>query len=290
MSHTPLERIQQWMQAVIQDPLGEGTGAHRAAPDSTADSEPKAIEDIIARSRQLSAESRLEIYNRAYFARLVDCLESEFPAVRFAAGPEAFGGLVLGYLQAWPSRSDTLASLGAHFADYLLTTRPPRDENESLPDFADLLIDLARLERTYSEVFDGPGPERIPGLEHVALAELSAEEFAASNIRFHDSVRLLTLQFPCHEFASAVRQERDPIAPAPSPTHLVIFRRDFVVRRLAVTPRQFELLCRLHAGATVGEALAQAARDAEDLPELAAEVRVWFAEWTKAQLFREVAR
>jgi hypothetical protein len=290
MNHTPLECLQQWMQDAIQHPWGAAAAAQDAAPLTPADLTPATIDDVIARSRQLSAAARLEIYQHAYFARLVECLESEFPAVRFAAGPEAFAGLALGYLHAWPSRSDTLASLGAHFAEYLLATRPPRDENDSPPDFADLLIDLARLERTYSEVFDGPGPERTPGLEFAALAELSAEEFATSKIKFHDSVRLLTLQFPCHEFASAVRQERDPIPLAPAPTQLVVYRREYVVRRMSVAPRQFELLCRLHDGATVGDALAQAARQVENLQELTAEVRAWFGEWARAQLFREVVR
>lgn len=285
-----LAQIQRWMQTAIQDPTGSLSAIPTQQSAIVVDSRPTAIADVITRSTQMSAAERLEIYRHAYTARLVDCLESEFPAVRFAAGAEAFAGLAIVYLHSHPSRSDTLSALGAHFADYLQKTRPARDEKNPEADFAEFLIELARLERIYAEIFDGPGPEQQRGLLEADLSQLSADKFAASKIAFHDSVRLITLQFPGHEFASAVRQGQEPPPPAPAETLLVVFRRDYVVRRMAVTPFQFALLSGLESGATISEALASAARDEQRVDDLRNDVRTSFATWTAAPLFRELIR
>jgi hypothetical protein len=227
----------------------------------------------------------LSIYGHAYYARLLECLRAEFPAVLHAAGDEAFAGLAAGYLQSYPSRNYTLAELGRHFSDSLQETRPPRAADSQLPDFADFLIDLARLERCYSEVFDGPGPERVPGLTPEALASLSPAQFADSRLVFHDSVRLLELRFPCHEYASAVRQERDPVPPAATSTQLVVYRKNYVVRRFGVTPVQFAMLSDLQRGCTLAKALQRAA-SAKNASQF---VRQCFADWTAAPLFRAVS-
>ncbi len=286
MNDTTLAQLQQWLQTVIQHPQGPEAGTHSTAQDSLR----RTIVDIVTPSRRLGAAERIEIYNRAYFARLLDCLESEFPAVRYAAGEDAFAGFAIGYLQACPSRSDSLADLGAGFVDYLAATRPPREAVSDTPDFADMLIDLARLERTYSEVFDGPGPETDPGLNPETLAGFSADEFAASRLRFHNSVRLSALRFPCHEYAGAVRKNQHPQPLSPSPTLLVIYRRGYVVRRCSVSPLQFELLTRLRDGATIGESLVETARMTDDLEQLTGNMQTWFAEWTRAPLFQDVVR
>ncbi|MFO0919644.1 MAG: DNA-binding domain-containing protein [Planctomycetaceae bacterium] len=249
MQDWSLTSLQRWFQSAIQYPDHEAVSTE--LPSQII---PKAVSEAITRSRRLTSEQRLQIYQHAYFARLLECLEAEFPATRHAAGEDAFAGFGWGYLRASPSRSDSLADLGAGFADYLTSTRPPRAERESELDFADFLIDLARLERTYSEVFDGPGPETGTGLAPTRLARLSPEEFAACRLEFQESVRLLLLQFPCHEFASGVRHDQHPDPPAPALTRLVVFRRDYIVRRLTVATTQWEMLVQLQSGAAIGGA------------------------------------
>jgi hypothetical protein len=91
-----------------------------------------------------------------------------------------------------PSRSYTLAELGRGFSEYLFETRPPTHSPADEPDFADFLIDLARLERCYSEVFDLPGPEREPGLTPEIITSIAPVQFAGTRLIFHDTVRLLT--------------------------------------------------------------------------------------------------
>ena len=78
------------------------------------------------RSKRRTSVERLEVYANAYYARLLECLRDEFPALLHAVGEEVFDGLAFGYLQAYPSTSYTLSNLSRNFARFLEETRPPR--------------------------------------------------------------------------------------------------------------------------------------------------------------------
>ena len=126
------------------------------------DVSPDQVEDVVDPSKRRTSIERLEVYANAYYARLLECLRDEFPALFHALGEEVFDGLAFGYLQFYPSRSYTLSDLSRQFAEYLEETRPRDDDDANgSPSWPDFMIDLARLERCYSEVFDGPGAERL---------------------------------------------------------------------------------------------------------------------------------
>ena len=286
-----LDQLQGWMQSVITHPAGIEAGANSDPARAALGVEVDELDDVVCRSQRLSSADRLRIYGNAYFARLLECLRAEFPAMVKALGEEAFDRLAFGYLLEHPSQSYTLSRLAAALPEHLARTRPPRepDSDQNSPDFADFLIDLALLERTYSEVFDGPGPEQTPTLKPSDLAGLSVEQFAESRLVLHDCVRLLSLRFPVHEYATAVRHGEDSGFPEARSTHLVVTRRDYIVRRFEVSPIQFELLAALQRGSSVGEALlAIQPHDADDLSKLAADLRCWFHEWASAPLFQRL--
>ena len=81
-----LNRIQQWMQSVITHPDGvvggiESDGARRQIDVATEN-----IEQVITPSQTLTSIERLEIYGNAYYARLLECLHDEYPALVHALG------------------------------------------------------------------------------------------------------------------------------------------------------------------------------------------------------------
>ena len=287
-SHS-LDQLQRWMQSVITHPSGIETGANSHPARAALGMEVEALDDVVCRSQRLGSADRLRIYGNAYFARLLECLRAEFPAMVKALGEEAFDGLAFGYLLEHPSQNYTLSRLAGSLPEHFAKTRPPRDTDENSPDFADFLIDLAILERNYSEVFDGLGPEQTPTLKPSDLARLSVEQFAESRLVLHDCVRLLSLRFPIHEYATAVRHGEDPDFPEARSTYLVVTRRDYIVRRFEVSSIQFALLTALQQGSSVGEALlAMPPHDAADLAQLATDLRRWFLEWTSAPLFQRL--
>jgi hypothetical protein len=288
-----LAQIQRWLQAVITHPDGVEAGLTSLEARAEIDVSPDQIEDVVDPSNRRTSIERLEVYANAYYARLLECLRDEFPALHHAVGEEVFDGLAFGYLQSYPSHSYTLSELSRHFVDYLEETRPRDDDDpDGAPSWPDFMIDLARLERSYSEVFDGPGAERLTLLGAADLQHLSPESWVEARLLPVPCLRLLSLRYPVHEYATAVREKREPDFPDPKPTRLAISRINYVVRRWTLTRVQFELLEALIAGQTVGAAIERAAtlaaESGESIDRLADNLRDWFAEWSSAGFFRTI--
>jgi hypothetical protein len=283
----PLDRLQRWMQRVITHPQGAAAGVNSAEARLHLDVWADDVADVISPSHALSSIQRLEIYGNAYYARLIECLAAEFPATQHLVGEEAFGGFVFEYLQQYPSTSDTLGDLGAKFPQYLAEARPPREVDQ--PDWADFLVDLATLERTYSDVFDGPGEERLDLLTADRLREFAPPQWDQLRLITASSLRLLKLRFPVQEYASAVRAGTDATIPPPAPTRLAISRRDYIVRRRTLDELPFDILQRLSGRQTLGEAIGRSIdRLGEPTADPAVQLEHWFRTWTAAGYFVDV--
>lgn len=282
-----LEDLQAWFQTVMTHPVGVRAGIASAEATRLIDVSPDNLNRVILPSTKLNSLDRLQIYGSAYFGRLIECLQAQFPAVRHAVGEESFNAFAYGYLIQNPSMSYTLASLGYGFDEFLAATRPSADDSTAgEPDFADFVVDLARLEKTYNQVFDGPGPEAARLMQPDDFAGLTAAGFANCRLVLFGCVRLATFRFPVHEYASELRRGLDPVIPSARETKLVITRRDYIVRRFEINELQYRLLSSLQLNATVGEALVSLFDDpAVDLTAVQAELQPWFYEWAAAPLF-----
>jgi len=269
MSDAPqsLRDLQAWMQQAVSSPHGPADN----------------VDDRIQASASQTAAERFEIYHAAYFARLIEVLQSMFPGLRFALEDEAFDELALAYLQQHPPRSYTLNMLADRFVDFLQQTRPPRAGDA--PDWADFVIDLARLEAAIDEVFDGPGVEGAPLLDPQALAQLDAAAAGALQLKLAPCVRLLALEFPLQDWYTAFRRDERPPLPSPEPSWLALHRRDFVVRRIPLERAEFALLSALAEGQPLGSAIAAAAAVISP-GELSAKLGGWFRDWAAAGMIR----
>ncbi|WP_437223424.1 putative DNA-binding domain-containing protein [Planctomicrobium sp. SH661] len=282
-----LDVVQRWMLSVITHPHGIATGMASPLAREQIDLHADQLESVIDRSLACTSEERLAIYSHAYFARLIECLEAEFPAVRQAVGDEAFRAFAAGYLKEHPPASYTLNTLGSRFPDYLADTRPNGKVEHGQPEWIDFVIELARLERLYSEVFDGPGEESLPLLAAETLQSVPAEEWEEIRLETSPSLRLVQFQFPVHEYITAVRQQ----LPLPSlklrESWLAVNRRDFIVRRRTLSQPQWILLQRLQSGDTLGAAIEQSLMlSSITFEELARELGNWFRDWAAAGYFR----
>jgi hypothetical protein len=302
-SSRKLDTVQRWMQSVITHPAGIAAGIDSSAAQEQINVGSGQIEEVISRSKALTSIERLEVYGNAYYARLLECLRTVYPALSNTLGEELFNEFAFEYLQAYPSRSYTLEHLGTHFAKYLDETRPaeePGDDNpgdgdlgDGEPNWPDFLVDLARLEWTVGEVFDGPGAEGGSLLEAEQLQGIAAEAWPHAKLKTVPCLRLLMTRFPLSDFYMAARNAGDsdegPAPPAPKDSYQAITRINYVVRRFDLSRVQYELLAALIAGETVGEALMCAAELAEgDDEQLAQNLQSWFAEWTSAQFFQAI--
>ncbi len=287
IDHTELARIQRWMQSVITHPAGVPAGLAAPTTREVMDVMPDELENVICSSATQTSIERLDVYAHAYFARLLEVLAAEYPATVYAVGEELFRKLAFGYLQHYPSQSYTLADLGSNFAAYLAQTRPPRDACETEPDWADFLVDLAKLERVYSEVFDGPGVEGQRLLRAEDLREITPGDWLGVRLAVVPCLKLIELRFPVHDYITGNRQQACPDIPPPSPTWLVVTRRDFVVRRAAVSSTEFLTLAVLVGGGTIADSLELAESHwPGEFADLAGEVQKWFRDWSAAGYFR----
>jgi hypothetical protein len=289
-----LAQLQRWMQTVIMHPGGVEQGAASAAARAELETAPRELDEIIEPSEALTSAERLSIYNRAYFARLLECLAEQFPILRRTMGDELFGDFALAYLIACPSQSYTLGQLGTRFADYLAETRPARAAGESdEPDWPEFLVDLARLEWSIGEVFDGPGAEQEAPLDPARLQQIAPEDWPHLQLETVPCLRLLAQRFPVNDFYATVRKEdRVPEFPSPKPSYMALSRRQYVVRRFPLSQVQFEVLQALVDGEPVGVAVQRAAEvgmelagDDFDLDSFAQGLQQWFVQWSAEGFF-----
>lgn len=281
----PLDRVQRWFQAVMTHPLGVAAGSQSEEARRQVEA---SIDSVLTPSQRLSAADRLNVYSNAYYARLLECLQSDYPALRKALGDDIFNQFVLEYLQTYPSQSYTLSELGARFPRFLAETQPPQEPG-SAASWSEFLIDLARLERAYAEVFDGPGSEGQPTLRLDDLAAIPPDRWGDAVLDVGSGLRLESFRFPVHRYCSAVRKEIEADFPEPQPTYLAIYRHDFVVRRLEITPVQFALLDAIVRGVPLGAAVVNALESAATTHESDLQhLQDWFSEWTSLSFFRGV--
>jgi len=278
-----LDRLQRWMQEVITHPEGIAAGIASGSAQNEIAASSATIEDVIGRSNSLGSVERLAVYGNAYFARLVECLGDEFPALKHALGEETFAGFAFGYLQQHPSQSYTLGDLSQRFPDYLRETRP---SDVPAPGWPDFLIDLATYERSCGEIFDGPGVEGQTLLDSADLAAVQPEDIPRVVLHPAPCLRLLELRFPAHEYVTAVRRDQEPVQPEPQVTYLVMTRRDFIVRRGAVSHPEFLLLKSIIDGEPLGGAI-ESAVEATDagIDSFAGQLSGWFRHWSAAGWF-----
>ncbi|MFN0197728.1 MAG: putative DNA-binding domain-containing protein [Planctomycetaceae bacterium] len=283
-----LHDIQQWMQQLIAHPAGVQQGIEAGVAREQLDVTAENLEAVISRSQQLTSIERLQIYNHAYFARLIECLRAEFPALQHALGESVFDGFAFDYIRRYPSRSYTLADLGKHFPAYLIESRGETFGSSATEGWTDFLIDLARLERLYADVFDGPGIEELPPFPWDRFQSLAPDDFTRVKVLMNPAFRLIELKYPVQHYVSAVRHldaahtATAPHIPDPHPTLLAVTRRDYIVHRAPLLERQYVLLGALQQGHSLAAALEQLFEAAPDLPEeIGSALHEDFREWTR---------
>lgn len=287
MEEFPLNAVQRWMQSVIVH--SQGVPAGLVAEDTHQHLDVPNLEQLIPCSPSQSSVERLAVYANAYYARLIECLQSEFPVFSQTVGEEAFAEFAADYVQRYPSRSYSLGDLGTNFPRYLAETKPIADGQGPYPDWAEFLVELANLERTFSEVFDGPGLENKPALGVVDLQATDLQKWPQARIKFAPCFRLLSLQFPLNGFYSSVKEGKKADFPPPSDSWFAVTRRDFIVRRYGLNRPQFMLLSSLLEGRTVEEAIGAAAESYAAEPDaLARDLHAWFRAWAAAPFFQSV--
>lgn len=225
----------------------------------------------------LPARERIGVYRHAYVARLVECLEDDYPALQHALGPAAFAGLCRDFIAQHPPASASLNYYGAPLASHCAA----RSER-----WAGFAAELAALEWALVEVIHESEGER---LEPGALARLSAEDWGRARLVPSPTARLLDTRHPVGRYYQAFR-DGEALAerfPDEERSALAVCRRGADVWRIRIELELLPLLASLLAGTPLLAALAAAEQQpsAQTSPQL---LQRAFQDWVACGLFSAV--
>lgn len=285
-----LAGLQRAMWRVISRPLTAGSRMQRRWTDGRPTS---AVAAQIAKPNdRLTSFERLEIYNRMYWFRLLDCLYDDCPGLRAVLGDKKFTALCEAYLVKYPSGSFTLRNLPGRLARFIQA-----EPRYTRPHTA-LCHDLARFEWARVEVFDTAAR---PVFTTNDLLDIPAAKQGKLKLALQPYLQLLELDYPVDEFILAVkrreaellrgeasnaptarrkRREGKARLPARARTHVAIHRLNSQIFFKRLEPAAYRILTALRAGRTLEQALATGIpRSRKSRADWAARVRTWFALW-----------
>ena len=294
-----LRHIQAWLLDVVTHPRGVEAGLQIAArhldlsPSSHASNvkgsdahgsvtlaKPATHAQRLVQTGELTPEQRLEVYRSGYVARLVECLQDDYPAVEIALGADAFVELCRDFITTHPPRANTLNTYGAPFAGYC------KARAESWSGF---ICDLARLQWALVEAIHAPTDEP---LTQQGLGSLSATDWEQASLRPSRALTLLHFDYPVNEYLQAVYDNPHPVMPAPAPSSTAVCRSGYDVYRLGLGAPRARLLDSLIRGVPLAVALDQFARSEElaHLPrsELQQSVSAAFSDFIECGFFTAV--
>jgi hypothetical protein len=273
-------KLQRLMVHALVRPLTASDGMQETWIDGRPMAE--VAEEYIKSNDRLTSFERLQLYNRMYWFRLIDCVYDDSPGLRAVIGEKKFPAFVEAYLAKYPSRSFTLRNLCERLGQFVA------EEPQWSAPHTKLAQQVAAFERAQTEAFDG---ESRPVLTTKEIAKTPPDRLRLS---LQPYLTLLALDYPIDDYVIAVKR-RDALRgeashavdqgskraankkvrrPRRQRTYLVVHRYQNQLYYKRVDGRAFKILSALHAGETLADAVTAAGRGTK-----AEDVREWFGMW-----------
>jgi len=249
------------------------------------------VSGFIKPNDRLSSFERLEIYNRQYWFRLLDCLYEDYPGLLAVLGERKFLKCVRAYLTRHPSDSFALRDLGSRLEQFL------RDEPQWSAPREALALDMVRFEWAQVLAFDGPSkppittdeildtpPEklRLELQPYLSLLELryAVDDFLiALKKRATDGLRGEASNAIESAPKAAVRRKRIRL-PARTNIYLAVHRHDNRLYFKRLENEAFAILSSLNRGVTVADACVEAISSSKRKHgDWAPLIQGWFQNW-----------
>lgn len=255
-----LKALQSLTFSAIRRPLTRTHQMQRQWTDGRPTS--RVIQEFIKPNDRLTSLERLELYNKQYWFRLLDCLYDDYPGLLAIVGESRFLRLRIAYLDRYPSRSFTMRNLGSRLVEFL------ESEPQYIQPHVAMCMDMARFEWAQIVAFDGPQrPPLVPD-------DLLGRDPAKLRLTLQPYVTLLELGYPLDEFVIALKKKslrgeasnaiemqqqestrkRLVRLPRPKTIHMAIHRWNNLLYYKRLEPASFRALAALRDGSTVAEA------------------------------------
>jgi len=162
-----------------------------------------AIESWVEENEQCSRKERLGVYGDAYWLRLMEALEFNYPGVHTLLGDDGFLKAGRAYIDVWPSHFRSIRWFGDHLAEFLRTTAPYQNEP--------MLAEMAQFEWMRSVVFDAANQDPLSENDLAAVPE---QRWPELRFKPHPSLRRMDFQWNVAAFRRAIDEDKDPDPPA----------------------------------------------------------------------------
>jgi hypothetical protein len=253
--------------------------------------------EFIKPNDRLSSFERLEIYNRQYWFRVLDCLYDDYPGLRAVVGERRFMKLATAYLTRYPSDSYTLRDLGDRLEPFL------REEPHWSAPREELALDMVRFEWAQVVAFDGAAK---PPVTPDDILDTPPSKL---RLGLQPYLSLLELNFAVDDFLIAVKKRESDVlrgeasnamdgAPKPavhrkrvrSPkrerVYLAVHRHDNMLYYKRLDQEAFAILTSLGRGVTVEEACIEAISASKRMNvDWSAQIKEWFDAWSALAWF-----
>lgn len=206
---------------------------------------------------RLSGTECLAIYQRSYYARLLNCMREQFPALCHCLGNSIFDEFATAYLTRCAPTRYTLYELGRQFPGFLYDTRPNQELDDSAQEvWVNFMLDLAYFEFQVFTLFDAEGDE---------ASLFAAADTPDDALLLQKCLTLNTFRFDVAVYYHGVRNKQNPPLPPLQQTKIALVRKNFLTHTLYLTDLQYAFLLAIKSGKTVADALAEVA-DRSSLP------------------------
>ncbi len=248
--------------------------------------------EFIKPNDRLSSFERLEIYNRQYWFRVLDCLYDDYPGLRAIVGERRFMKLATAYLSRYTSDSYTLRDLGNRLEPFLRAEphwSTPREE---------LALDMVRFEWAQVVAFDGPAK---PPLTPDDVLDTPPSKL---RLGLQPYLSLLELNFAVDDFLIAVKKRESDVLrgeasnamnaapkvatgrkrvrfPTREKVYLAVHRHDNTLYYKRLDQEAFAILTSLGRGMTVEDACVEAITASQKTNvDWSARIKEWFDAWS----------
>ena len=202
------------------------------------------IEAHVLGTQRVPIATRLSIYRNAYRARLIEALQSNYPALSQLLGEVEFNALGGAYVHEHDSHFVNIRYYGNHLPQFLAT----HPEYSGAP----LLAELAQWEWVITEVFDAA--DASP-LRADALSGIVPDDWSELRFEWHRSVRCPSLAWNAPQIWKALTSgsERPEAICLFSPAAWLIWRRDLQIFFRSVNAAEAQAIDASRSGRSFGE-------------------------------------
>lgn len=202
-----------------------------------------AIKSAIISTENACATTRLEIYRHAYYHRLIEAIEEDFPGLRALIGPQEFHELLHLFIDRHPSHFRSLRWYAGALSAFLKETKPYSD----YPWFAE----MAEFEWLLVQAFDAADRSYVTVDD---MAAVPFEQWPQLRFTLHPSLCILNLSWNVVAIWQAFQEDLEPPMLAQSDLATwIVWRKELHVQFCTLTVDEAFVILAMQTGHSFSE-------------------------------------